>query len=94
MTRKENLIYLLQAYYKGEYDTSVFCDLFVEIYSDGVDDPGMSRQEKTCMEEFCRLAERYSPFEDDLKMSAFFVDEETFKEAFRELYGKYFSVLK
>ena len=64
------------------------------MFSVGEDEYPLSNQEYSCMEEFCRLAERYSPFEDDLEACSFFIDEETFKEAFRELYGKYFSVLK
>lgn len=82
MTRKEKLYFLLQGYYNSQYNESSFCEQFVPIYSDNVYDDECSKEEHELFEVICRLAERYSPYEEDRSLSSYFVDEKTFKNIF------------
>ena len=88
MTRKEQLYYLLNNYRNKKYDTACFCDQFVQIYSMDVHDKNMTAREKEYMSRFCRLAERYSPYEEDLSSSSFFIDDTAFRTLFDDLYSK------
>lgn len=90
MTPKENLYYLIENYRLGNYDCKSFSEQFVLIFSEGVEDY-TDKKEKKAMQEVCRLAERYSPYEEDLALSPFFVSDDTFRELFNKLYKEYFS---
>lgn len=90
MTRIEQLYYLLFNYYKGQYDTESFCNQFVLIYSDGVDDVDANEHEKEFMERFCRLAERYSSYTEDQDLSPFFLNECSFLKNFEVIYDEFF----
>ncbi len=89
MTRKEQLYYLLFNYHENQYDTRSFCDQFVCIYSDDVDDAACNKYEKEFMEKFCRLAERYSPYIEDHALSSYFLDERSFRNSFEILFDEY-----
>lgn len=88
MTQKEKLYYLINNYHTGNYSAKSFSEQFVVIFSEGVDNYS-SKKEESVMQEFCRLAERYSPYNEDLKMSTFFVDDESFRDLFNQLYDKF-----
>ena len=90
MNRKEQLYYLLEAFQKGEYTVCSFCDQFVEIYSKDAYDKSMTLKENEYMEQICRLAERYSPYEDDILLDSFFIDKDTFKVLFDDLYKNFY----
>lgn len=90
MTSKEKLYYLIENYHKGNYDAKSFSEQFVIIFSEGVD--GYSgKKEKKAIQEVCKLAERYSPYDEDLTLSPFFVSDDTFKKLFEQLYKEYFT---
>ena len=88
MTQKEKLYYLIKNYHTGNYSAKSFSEQFVIIFSEGVEDYS-NKKEKNIMQEFCKLAERYSPYDEDLKMSTFFIDDETFRDLFNQLYDKF-----
>ena len=88
MSSKEQLYYLLINYYRGNYDTRSFCEQFVLIYSDGIDDY-VDSNEMAMMNDFCKLAERYSPYDEDLNLSKFFINDNQFKIIFNELWIRY-----
>ncbi len=87
MTRKEQLYYLLDNYKRMNYTAASFCDQFVEIYSTNANDESMTDEENKFMYLFCRLAERFSPYNEDLQLNHYFVDEKTFRRLFEELYN-------
>ena len=87
MTQKEKLYYLIENYHNGNYNAKSFSEQFVVMFSEGVENYS-SKKEKNIMQEFCKLAERYSPYEEDLKMSSFFVNGVTFRNLFDQLYDK------
>jgi len=88
MNTKEQLYYLLQNYYHNNYDIQSFCEQFVLIYSNGIDNY-VDTAESKMMKAFCELSERYSPYEEDLKLSTFFVDEEQFRVLFDKIYKRH-----
>ena len=88
MSSKEQLYYLLINYYRENYDTRSFCEQFVLIYSDGIDNY-VDSTEMTMMNDFCKLAERYSPYDEDLNLSKFFLDATQFRINFDELWMRY-----
>lgn len=67
MTKKQQLYYLLKAFYHREYDVPTFCRAFEEVFY-----PDIPSDELTAFElaQFKSLAEvivRFSPFDGDLK---------------------------
>lgn len=90
MTQREKLYYLIENYHKGNYDAKSFSDQFVIIFSEGVDGY-TGKKEKKAMQEVCKLAERYSSYDEDLALSPFFVSDDTFRELFDKLYKEYFT---
>ena len=88
MTQKEKLYYLIKGYHMGNYNTKSFSEQFVIIFSEGIEHYSNKNKERI-MQEFCKLAERYSPYDADLKMSSFFIDDKSFKVLFDQLYDKF-----
>lgn len=88
MTQKEKLYYLIKGYYVGNYNAKSFSEQFVIIFSEGIEDYS-NKNERKIMQEFCKLAERYSPYDEDLKMSSFFIDDESFRVLFNQLYDNF-----
>ncbi len=84
MTQKEKLLYLISNYNNGNYTTKTFCDQFVEIYCEGIGE-NVNADEKNTFDQICKLAERFSPYDEDLKLSEFFVDEGTFVELYKQI---------
>jgi len=87
MSKKEQLYYLLEAYHQNKYDLVSFCDelsriLFYE--SNGVKE--LNDIEKEYFETLASITERYSPYEDDLRLSKWYVDDKTVQEAINMTY--------
>lgn len=79
MTQKEQLMYLISEYHKGNYRTTIFCDEFTRILCLEKDD-SLSNKEKEIFlksnEVFCR----YSPYEEDIKSGFLFGEDKVRKE--------------
>ena len=85
---KEQLMYLLEHYYIGNYDTETFADEFHRIYHFEVDDKDLSAKEKNALSELSTIVARFSPFEEDLKIPNMYFSEKDVKEKATEVYLK------
>lgn len=82
MKPKEQLMYLLEHYYKNDYTTDVFVDEFYRIYNFEVDDSDLTQKELRILSELSTITGRFSPFEDDLKIpNAYFSENDVRKKA-------------
>ena len=89
MTKKQQLYFLLEAYNQNKYDIATFCDELTRILyyeSNGISE--LSGNEKEYFEDLANVTERYSPFEDDRKLSKWYVDDEAVKKAINTAYDK------
>lgn len=81
MTSKEKLYYLLKAYLKDEYNTKTFSDLFSYTYYRESKDEIFTDQERELFEELAVITDRFSPYEEDLKIpNAFFNEQQVRKK--------------
>ena len=82
MKKRQQLYYLLEAYKRGEYGISTFCDqLTLILYYESNAISELVEKEKVVFGALGEMAERYSPFEEDRKLSMWYVDEEKIKKA-------------
>lgn len=82
MTKKEELYCLLKLYREGRYDVAIFCDELTRILyyeSNGISE--LDSLEKEHFEKLANVAKRYSPYEEDRKVSKWFCDEIEVKKA-------------
>jgi len=82
MTRREELFYLLRLYEEGRYDVATFCDELTRILyyeSNGISELNSSEREH--FEALGNVAKRYSPYEEDRKMTKWYCDENEVKKA-------------
>ena len=68
MTKKQQLYYLLEAFYRNEYDVKTFCSAFEEVFYPNVPKEELTEFELSKFEDLAKTVVRFSPFEDDLKM--------------------------
>lgn len=93
MTKKRQLEFLLKAYMRNEYDIKTFCDEFTRIfYQAENDDDIISDSESSIFKNLANECERYSPYEDDLLCSNYFVDDGYIDKVIRNSYALYISV--
>jgi hypothetical protein len=88
MDGKEKLIYLLEEYYKDNYSTDTFADEFSRIYNFETDDSSLSISENYIMNELSVITNRFSPFEEDLKIPHMYFSGDDVKKKATEVYLK------
>lgn len=86
MTQKEQLMYLIKEYHKGNYQTEIFCDEFTRIMCLEKDD-SMSDEERKMFQKADDVFSRFSPFEEDVK-TGFLFDEQKVNIEFNNLLMK------
>lgn len=79
MTPKEKLYYLLDNYLKGSYETKIFCDQFSITFNIERDD-SLTELEEEIFEELSVITNRFSPYEEDLKIPGAFFNERQVRE--------------
>lgn len=88
MEYKEQLIFLIREYNNKKYTTKDFCDQFTLIYNHYYKECTHDIKDKNLFLAINSLAERYSPYHEDIEnCNDFFIDEETF-------INRYFNVIK
>jgi len=88
MDDREQLMYLLEHYYKGDYDTNTFTDEFYRIYDLEMDYSLLSEMEHELMRKLSIIVGRYSPYEEDLKGSNLYFSEDDVKNEAANVYLK------
>lgn len=86
MTQKEQLMYLIREYHKGNYRTETFCDEFTRILCLEKDN-SLSDEEQKLFSKSDEIFARYSPYEEDIKTGCLF-DENRVKQEFNTLMQK------
>lgn len=86
MTPKEKILYLLKHYYMGNYNTKIFVDEFMDVYYLELDKKSLTIKEKILLNDLEDVIERFSPYEEDLKLSKFFCSEKEVKDKATEVY--------
>jgi hypothetical protein len=85
---KEELVYLLKHYCIGGYSTDIFVDEFYLIYNFYLDDSCLSQREADLFLELSETIDRFSPFEEELKIpNLYFSEKEVMKKSI-EIYFK------
>lgn len=87
MTYKEQLYYLLSEYIKGNYTTNDFCDQFGIIYNTKLDYDDLSNKEYDLFNKLTDITERFSPYEEDLKIPNVFKSETDVKDIAEKTYN-------
>jgi hypothetical protein len=67
MTKKQQLYYLLEAFYHGKYDIATFCNAFEEVFYPDVPSDELTAFELAQFEALAEIVVRFSPFEGDIK---------------------------
>jgi len=91
MDAKEQLYYLLDQYYKGNYATDVFTDEFNRIFDLEIDYETLSIKEYGLMRELSGVTGRFSKFEEDLKIQNAYSNEDEVKKKVCEVYLNIFT---
>ncbi len=82
MTPREKLWYLVENFVFGKYKAREFCSEFSQIYNFEMDYNTLSEKEHLLFEELCDMADRFSDYEEDLKIpNVFYSDKDIFKFA-------------
>jgi len=82
MDAREQLMYLLEKYYMGKYETSTFADEFSRIYDLETDYSQLSNREHELMKGLSIITARFSSNEEDLKIpNAYFSEKEVKQKA-------------
>jgi hypothetical protein len=66
MTIREQILFAIQFYCRGEYETATFCDVIGELYyfeSGGY--RYFQGEEKILLDQLLAITERFSPYRDD-----------------------------
>lgn len=79
MTHKEKITYLIENYNAGNYDTFIFCDLFIQ-YHRNMDTENLSFFAKNWLEELSEICYRYSDSPEDLAIPNVYYDKEAVKK--------------
>ena len=93
MKAKEKLYYLITNYLKGKYSTRAFCNEYTQVYNIDLDKKNLQECEFALLESICKLAERFSPFQEDILTNDFFIDETTFQKKLAETIKKFVNLL-
>lgn len=88
ITPKEKLYYLLKTYSKAEYDTKTFSDQFSYIYYLKSGNEIFTDVEKEAFEALAIVTDRFSPYEEDLKIPNAYFNEEEVREKVKEVLKK------
>jgi len=88
MDAREQLLYLLEHYYKGNYTTDDFADEFSRIYDHETDYDLLSGKEHELMRELSIITGRFSSFEEDLKIPNAYFNENDVRKKATEVYLK------
>ncbi|MDR2946036.1 MAG: hypothetical protein LBV79_04755 [Candidatus Adiutrix sp.] len=88
MDAREQLLYLLEHFYKGNYTTDIFADEFERIYNLELDYDTLSEAEYMLFHDLSLVAGRFSPFEDDLKIPNVYFSEAEVKDKAAQVYLK------
>lgn len=86
MNDREQLLYLIEEYYKGKYSTEAFTDEFNRIYDLEIDYNLLTNKEHKLMKELSIITGRFSSSEEDLKISNAYFSEEDVKNKASEVY--------
>lgn len=66
--RKREILKIVEFYVDGKYNTEIFCDMFTEAYY--FENSGyrcFHGEQRKALDELAQVAERFSPYEDDIK---------------------------
>jgi hypothetical protein len=85
MNDKEKLYYLVREYYFGNYTTEIFCDEFSIQYNTETNYDNLSEKEHKWFRELSIVTERFSPYEEDLKLPNVYFNEKQVKEKTKEV---------
>jgi len=88
MDEREQLNYLLEHYYKGNYAIDVFVEEFHRIYNLELDSETIPHEEYSLMGELSVIVGRFSPFEEDLAITNVYFNENDVKKKATEVYLK------
>lgn len=86
MNAREQLMYLLEKYYEGKYETEIFAEEFSRIYDLETDYSLLSEKEHDLMKELSIVTGRFSPFEEDLKIHNAYFNENDVKTKATDVY--------
>jgi hypothetical protein len=89
MTKKQQLYYLLKAYYRNEYDIPTFCSAFEEVFYPDIPKKELTSFELSQFEAWAGVVVRFSSFEEDLKnYPGVYNTESDVKKAIEKAYSK------
>ena len=85
MSQREKLFYLINSYLKGDYDTKNFSSLFCSTFYLEKDN-SILREEYAFFEELANVADRFTPYEEDLKIPNVYFNEDQVKAKTKEVF--------
>ncbi len=92
MNRKLQLLYLIEQYCNGKYDTQTFSSLMTKIYYMEKDD-SLSKKEEEILSPLAHCADYFSPYSSDHEIYSGFTSEEEVKQltisTYKELLSYY-----
>ena len=87
MNRKFQLLYLIEQYRYGQYDTTTFSSQMERIYYIEKDD-SLSQEDMEILAPLAHCAEYFSPYQEDREQYKGFTNEDTVKKTAEEAYRK------
>lgn len=91
MSKREEIIKLMEMYNKNLYATEIFCDLFSELYY--YENKGREEfddNEQIILDELGVAVARYSPYIEDIEQNPdTYFDEGKIKKIFYKIYNKF-----
>jgi|GEM_PF-1156063 len=92
MNRKLQLLYLIEQYCNGKYDTQTFSSWMTKIYYMEKDD-SLSKKEEEILKPLAQCADYFSPYSSDHEIYSGFTSEEEVKQlaisTYKELLSHY-----
>ena len=92
MTPKEEVYFLLEEFNSGNYTVKDFSELFSFTYFRKINTDELNKKEKRLYRELADMTDRFSPFEEDLKIPNMYFSESDVKQkaqvVFEELFVK------
>ncbi len=82
---KEKLYYLIKEYLQGNYEVSIFCDLFSQVYEKEVDYNELNCNEHKLFRELSKMTARFSSDENDLRLPNVYFDEKAIRNKVIEI---------
>lgn len=76
MTPKGKLWYMVENFMSGKYKVREFCSEFSRIYNFEIDYNTLNEKEHKLFKELCDMADRFSDYEEDLKIANVFCSEQ------------------